>query len=402
MSAFRFEAIDALGAAQRGVLEADSARAARGQLRGQGLVPLTVEPASNSGQRRTGLFTGKLSRNEQAVFTRQFSSLLAAGLPLDEALTILTDQSEREYVRMLIATVRAEVMAGQSLAGALALHPNDFPELYRGLVAAGEQTGNLGVVLERLADYLEAGSALRQKIVLAFTYPAIVSLVAVGIITLLLTYVVPQVVSVFANTHQKLPFLTIALLWISSFVRNFGWLLAIIAVVGFVVVQRLLRQPAVLRTWHMRMLRMPLIGRLVRDYNTVRFVSTLAILSSSSVPILRALQVAGATISNLVMRRAVDEASTRVSEGAPLSRALAVSGLFPPTLVHLIRSGEASGKVAQMLERAARAGTIELERRTMLLTSLLEPLLILTMGLIVLLIVLAVMMPIIELNQLVH
>jgi general secretion pathway protein F len=237
---------------------------------------------------------------------------------------------------------------------------------------------------------------------LAFTYPAIVTIVALGIVTLLLTYVVPQVVSVFANTRQKLPFLTIGMLWISDFVRRFGLFGALGLIAAGIATVRLLRQPGPRLVWHAWLLNAPLLGRLVRDYNTVRFVSTLAILSAASVPILRALQVAGETLSNEVMRRHVDEAIVRVSEGAPLSRALGAARTFPPALIHLVRSGEATGNVAQMLERAATAGALELERRTLLLTSLLEPLLILGMGGVVLLIVLAVMMPIIELNSLVH
>jgi general secretion pathway protein F len=403
MAAFRFEAINISGGEQRGVLEADSARAARGQLRSQGLIPLTVEPAHENRGKRAGLrLTSRLSLREQALFTRQFASLLVAGLPLDEALNVLTEQAERDYVGDLVATIRAEVMGGQSLAGALAMHPRDFPDLYRALIGAGEHTGNLGLVMERLADYLDARAALRQKILLAFTYPAIVTIVALGIVTLLLTYVVPQVVNVFANTKQKLPFLTIAMLWISDTVRRFGLYGALVLIAGGIFTVRLLRHPGPRLVWHRWLLDAPLLGRLVRDYNTVRFVSTLAILSAAAVPILRALQVAGETLSNEVMRRNVDDAILRVSEGAPLSRALGSARTFPPALIHLVRSGEATGNVAEMLERAATAGSLELERRTLVLTSLLEPLLILFMGGIVLAIVLAVMMPIIEINQLVH
>lgn len=403
MAAFRFEAINAGGGPQRGVIEADSARAARGQLRGQGLIPLTVEPAQETQGKRGSLrLSSRLSLREQALFTRQFASLLVAGLPLDEALNVLTEQAERDYVGDLVATIRAEVMGGQSLAGALSMHPRDFPDIYRALIGAGEHTGNLGVVMERLADYLDARSALRQKIFLAFTYPAIVTVVAFGIVTLLLTYVVPQVVTVFANTKQKLPILTIIMLWVSGMVRRFGLVGALVLLVGGVAAVRVLQRPGPKLALHRWLLGAPLLGRLVRDYNTVRFVSTLAILSAASVPILRALQAAGETLSNVVMRRHVDEAILRVSEGVPLSRALGVARVFPPALIHLIRSGEATGNVAQMLERAALAGALELERRTLLLTSLLEPLLILTMGVVVLGIVLAVMMPIIEINQLVH
>lgn len=403
MAAFRFEAIDNLGAAQRGVLEADSARAARGQLRGQGLIPLSVEPAAEVHQRRRGLsFRNRLSLQEQALFTRQFASLLQAGLPLDEALSVLADQAEREYLADLTATIRAEVMAGQSLAGALAQHPRDFPDIYRALVAAGEHTGNLALVMARLADYLDARSALRQKIQLAFLYPAIVTVVALCIVILLMTYVVPQVVTVFTNSKQHLPILTQVLMWLSAMLRQYGlYLLGFLIVAGYLI-RRLLREPHARYAWHAWLLRAPLVGRLVRDYNTVRFVSTLAILTAAAVPILRALQAAGETLSNAVMQKHVQEAIVRVSEGAALSRALAATDSFPPALVHMIRSGEATGNVAEMLERAAASGSLELERRTLFMTGLLEPLLILGMGGVVLMIVLAVMMPIIELNSLVH
>src|ERR1700733_9012069 len=230
MPAFRFEAIDATGKAQKGVLDADSARGARTSLRSQGLTPLVVEPAASRtrGERNQRLSLGRrLSQREQAILTRQLASLLIAGLPLDEALAVLTEQSERDYIRELMASIRAEVLGGHSLANALQQHPKDFPEIYRALVAAGEHTGKLGLVLSRLADYIEQRNALKQKIVLAFTYPTIVTIIAFGIVTFLLSYVVPQVVNVFASTKQSLPFLTIAMMALSGFVRNYWWAMLI-------------------------------------------------------------------------------------------------------------------------------------------------------------------------------
>jgi general secretion pathway protein F len=405
MPAFRFDAVDRAGRAQRGVLEADSARAARGQLRAQGLTPLTVEPAGSHtrGARHARLALGrKLSRRENALVTRQLASLLIAGLPLNEALQVLSDQAERDYVRELIAAIRAEVVAGQSLAGALSMHPRDFPEIYRALVSAGEHTGKLGVVLSRLADYTEQSNALRQKIQLAFTYPIVVTVVALGIVTFLLSYVVPQVVNVFTSTKQQLPFITIMMMALSDFVRHRWWVILLVVALTAWLVRRTLAIPGPRLAFDRWLLSAPVIGRIVRGYNTVRFSSTLGILTAAGVPILRALQAAGETLNNMAMRAHVDEAIVRVREGMPLSRALSATRTFPPVLVHLIRSGEATGDVTTMLDRAASGESMELERRTMFLTSLLEPLLILVMGGVVLTIVLAVMMPIIELNQLVQ
>ena len=240
MPAFRFEAIDAAGKAQKGVLDADSARGARTNLRSQGLTPLVVEPAATRtrGERNQRLSLGRrLSQREQAILTRQLASLLIAGLPLDEALSVLTEQSERDYIRELMAAIRAEVLGGHSLANALTQHPKDFPEIYRALVAAGEHTGKLGLVLSRLADYIEQRNALKQKIVLAFTYPTIVTIIAFGIVTFLLSYVVPQVVNVFASTKQQLPFLTIMMMALSGFVRNWWWAVLIAVAILFYAVR---------------------------------------------------------------------------------------------------------------------------------------------------------------------
>ena len=405
MPAFRFEALDTSGKSQRGVIEADSARSARGQLRTQGLTPVLVEPA---GQRARGArserlaFGRKLSQREQALLTRQLASLMVAGLPVDEALQVLADQAEREYLRELVAAIRAEVLGGQSLAGALQRHPRDFPEIYRALVSAGEHTGKLGIVMTRLADYIEQRNALKQKIVLAFTYPTIVTLVAFGIVSFLLSYVVPQVVSVFATTKQALPVITVMMMALSDFVRKDWWITLIVLFLLGWLIRRVLAQEGPKLAFHRWLLTAPLAGKLVRGYNTVRFASTLAILTAAGVPILRALQAAGETLSNAAMRANVEDAIVRVREGTSLSRALAGTRTFPPVLVHLIRSGEATGDVTTMLDRAANGEAMELERRTMFLTSLLEPLLILAMGGMVLVIVLAVMLPIIELNQLVQ
>ncbi|KVD92632.1 type II secretion system protein GspF [Burkholderia stagnalis] len=405
MSAFRYEAIDGAGKARKGVLEADSARAGRNQLRTQGLTPLVVELAASRlhGERSQRLALGrKLSQREQAILTRQLASLLIAGLPLDESLSVLSEQAEREYVRELMASIRAEVVGGHTFANALTQHPRDFPEIYRALVAAGEHTGKLGVVLSRLADYIEQSNALKQKILLAFTYPGIVTLIAFGIVTFLLSYVVPQVANVFTSTKQQLPFLTVAMMALSDFVRHWWWASLVAFAAAVLAIRKVLSQARPRLAFDRWTLTAPLAGKLVRGYNTVRFASTLGILTAAGVPILRALQAAGETLSNRAMRANIDDAIVRVREGSALSRALNHVKTFPPVLVHLIRSGEATGDVTTMLDRAAEGEARELERRTMFLTSLLEPLLILAMGGVVLVIVLAVMMPIIELNNMVQ
>ncbi|WP_059410836.1 type II secretion system inner membrane protein GspF [Cupriavidus basilensis] len=405
MPAYRYEAVDAAGKTDRGVIEADSPKQARGQLRARGLTPLNVDPLAGAGgvqKSSTASFVRRLSTQEQALFTRQLASLIVAGLPLDEALAALADQAERRYVHELLAGIRAEVMGGSSLSLALQQHPRDFPDIYRALVSAGEHSGHLGLVLEKLADYIETRNTLTSKIRLAFTYPAIVTVVAFAIVIFLLSYVVPQVVSVFANTKQKLPTLTIIMLALSDFVRNWWWAALAFIVAVSLGIRSLLRQPGVRLSWHRWLLTAPLVGKLIRGYDTARFASTLAILVSAGVPILRSLQAAGETLTNVALKDNVDDATTRVREGASLARALAAQNQFPPVLVHLIRSGEATGNLPIMLERAAEGEGQELERRTMFLTSLLEPLLILSMGVVVLLIVLAVLMPIIEINQLVR
>jgi general secretion pathway protein F len=405
MSAFRYEAINLAGKTLKGVLEADSARAGRTQLRGLGLTPLVVELATSrlQGERSRRLGVGrKLSQREQAILTRQLASLLIAGLPLDETLSVLSEQAERDYIRELMASIRGEVIGGHSFANALEQHPRDFPDIYRALVAAGEHTGKLGTVLSRLADYIEQSNALKQKILLAFTYPAVVTFIAFGIVTFLLSYVVPQVANVFTSTKQALPFLTVAMLALSDYVRHWWWATLIAVGVLVWIVHGVLARPGPRLSFDRWLLTAPLAGRIVRGYNTVRFASTLGILTAAGVPILRALQAAGETLGNRAMLASIQDAIVRVREGTSLSRALGNTKTFPPVLVHLIRSGEATGDVTTMLDRASDGESRELERRTMFLTSLLEPLLILAMGGVVLVIVLAVMMPIIELNNMVQ
>ena len=406
MPAYRYEAVDPLGASSKGVLHAESPRAARSDLRARGLLPLAVHAIANQVDSHANflvrLFSERLSTNELALFTRQLASLLEAGLPLEQAFSALLEQAERPYMRDLIAAIRAEVMGGASLSDALSRHPRDFADIYRALVASGEHIGQLSGVLSRLADFVERRNALIQKIRLAFTYPAIVTAVAFTIVIFLLTYVVPQIVSVFENSKQQLPFLTIAMLAISDMFRHWGWLLILILAAFFFAWRNALRDPVIRMRWHRWLLSAPFYGRFERSLNTSRFASTLAITISSGVPILRALRTSRDTLSNAAMREQVEDATASVREGMSLARALAVHPYFPPMLIHMIRAGEVTGELPVMLNRAAQMQEHDLERRALTIASLLEPILILTMGVLVLLIVLAVLMPIIEINQLVR
>ncbi|MCG6932628.1 MAG: type II secretion system inner membrane protein GspF [Gallionella sp.] len=406
MPAFSYEAVDATGTSKTGVVNADSARAARSDLRAQGLVPLTVAAIETqldaAGATKHSAFGDHLSTVELALFTRQLASLLEASLPLEQALSALLEQAERTYTRDLIASIRAEVIGGASLSDALARHPRDFADIYRALVTSGEQIGQLARVLSRLSDYVERRNALVQKVKLAFTYPAIVTVVAFLIVIFLLTYVVPQIVSVFANTKQKLPFLTIVMLDVSDFVRHYGWIVLLAVFVLGLAWRQALKNPAIRMRWHRWLLDLPMYGRFERSLNTSRFASTLAITTGSGVPILRALQTSRDTLTNVAMRAQVEEATNNVREGVGLARALSAHKHFPAMLIHMIRAGEVTGELPAMLERAANAQEQDLERRAMTMASLLEPALILAMGVVVLMIVLAVLMPIIEINQLVR
>jgi general secretion pathway protein F len=398
--AFAYQALDASGKTQRGVLQGDTARAVRQILRERGLNPLDVtqidEKQQSSPLGRRGLSTPQL-----ALFTRQLATLLAAGLPIDEALAALGEQGEDERSRRLVVALRARVMEGAGLAAAFADYPESFPEIYRASIAAGEQSGRLSTVLERLADYAESRDALRQQMLTALAYPILLSLVAVAVVTGLLVYVVPQIVGVFASMKQELPLPTTVLIGLSELLKRWG----IVFFVGFIAVlfalRFALRRDAVRMVWHRWLLRLPLVGKLTRASNTARAARTLALLSASAVPLLDALAISAQVVPNLPMREALRRAAHKVREGGAFSRALADSGYFPPVAVRLIASGERSGQLERMLDEAAAHQARELDRWLAVLTAVLGPAVILLVGAMVLFIVLAILLPIFNLNQMV-
>lgn len=404
MAGFKYEALDATsGKSIKGVLEADNARLARQDLRERGLMVVEISEivadngkAGGGANRRGGVSTAQL-----ALLTRQLSTLLDAGLTVEQALNVVIEQSEAPREREVMAAVRSEILSGVSLSKALSQHPRVFPDLYRTLVGAGEESGKLPEVMRRLSEYVESSQALRSKVMLAFIYPGIITTVSILVVTGLLTYVVPQVVNVFQNTHQQLPLLTRGLLWLSGAVRVAGLPFALLLGLGVFLFLRALKNEAVHLRFDRFLLTVPLVGRLSRAINTARLASTLSILVGSGVPMLNAMAAATGVVHNRALREAVKDATKHVREGLSLSRALAGSKLFPPVLIHLIASGEASGRLEHMLERAAMQQSNELETRVATLTGLMEPLLILIMGAVVLVIVLAILLPVFEMNQLI-
>ena len=404
MPAYAFEALSADGQTRKGTLEADSAKSARTQVRTQGLVPLSVEAVQAAKAGSAGaLFTRRvLGAQALAVWTRQLAGLVGSGLPLERALASLSSEAESEAERNLVADLRAEVNSGSTFGRALAQHPREFSAIYVAVVGAGEQSGNLGLVLEHLAQDLEDQQVLNAKLLGAALYPAIVSLVALSIVLFLVTYVVPQVASVFAGSKRALPFLTVLMLGLSDVVRSYGWLMLGLLVLGIGAARWALRAPELRYRFDAAWLGLPIIGRLSRSYNAARFASTLAMLAAAGVPILKALQAASDTLSNQAMRRDAHDALVAVREGAPLASALAQKKRFPGLRSMFARLGEQTGQVPLMLQRAASQLSSEVQRRAMQLATLLEPLLIVLMGLVVMLIVLAVLLPIIQMNQLVR
>lgn len=400
MPAFKYQALTAEGRASNGLLEADNARAARAQLRTMGLVPLQVNPVAQQAQdNAAGRWTRRVfNTTALAVWTRQLAGLVGSGLPIERALSALADESEDQRVAELLAQLKAEVNAGSPFARALSTAPREFDEVYRAVVAAGEQSGALGQVLEKLADDLEERQELRAKLIGAMAYPGIVSLIAVAIVIFLVTYVVPQIATVFTGSKRALPMLTVVMLAISDFVRNWGWAMLAALVAGGFSFGWAMRREAFRLRFDAGFLTLPLLGRLARGYNAARFAGTLAMLAGAGVPILKALQAAAETLSNRAMRADALDALVQVREGAPLGSVLAGKKRFPGILAMFARLGEQTGSLPEMLGRAARQLGTEVQRRAMAAATLLEPLLIVAMGAMVMLIVLAVLMPIIQLN----
>ena len=404
MAAFEFVALDNRGKERKGVLEGDTPRQVRAQLRDKGWVPMSVDEvhqrirsAADSGRSRGRRMSGA----DLALITRQLDTLIGSALPIEEALSTVGRQCENGKVKSIIMGVRARVVEGQSIATAMDDFPQAFPEMYRATVAAGEQSGFLPQVLSRLADYTEARQQMGQKTMLSLLYPAIVTVVAILVVSALVVYVVPQVVQVFEDTGQELPGLTIGLIAVSDFLRAWGLLLLGALVLAFIGFRMALRNPAHRFRFHRLLLRLPMLGKLVRGAESARFARTLAIMAASGVPVLESLRISSKVLTNLPMRKAVDQAALKVREGGSLYGSLDDSGYFPPMMIQLIASGEASGNLESMLDRAALSQERELEGFIAAVLGLFEPVLIVVMGGVVLVIVLAILMPIFELNQLV-
>ncbi len=403
MGAFEYVAMDQSGKQSKGLLEGDTPKHVRQLLRDRKLLPVSVTEVAQKEARRQATFSLRkgISSSELSLITRQLASLAQSGMPLEESLLAVSQQNDNPRTKSILLGVRAKVMEGYTLADGLGEFPQAFPELYRATVAAGEQSGHLDIVLERLADYTESRQVLRQNISNAMVYPIALIVMAIGIISFMLATVVPKIVGVFQNTSAELPGLTRGLIAASDFLRD-HWLALIIGLAAFFYgVWWLLQKDGPRRAYHRFLLRMPITGRLTRGINTARFTRTLSILAGSGVPILEAMKISAEVIENLPMRDAVSEANVRVREGAPISRSLAVSKLFPPMMIHLISSGEAGGKLEEMLGRAAAGQEREVDGLIATLLGILQPLVIVLMGGVVLTIVLAILLPIFELNNLI-
>jgi len=404
VEAYKFVALDPAGKEKQGTLEGDSAKQVRQQLRDGNLLPLSVEVAAKKEtEKKPGTFTlqRSISAMDLALITRQLSTLLRSGLPLESSLLSVAKQSGKRHIERVLLAVRARVREGHSLSSGLAEFPSIFPELYHRTISAGEESGHLDSVLDRLADYTEKRQQMQQKTVLALFYPALLTLLSVAIVVGLVTFIVPQIVKVFETMDQELPLITQALISTSATLREHGLTMLLLLVAFTVIIRLLLKRPAIRMAWHRLILYIPLIGNLVRSINAARFSRTLSILAASSTPILDALRISSQVITNEPIRQAVEHAAARVREGSSLQAALENTGYFPPLTISLLASGEASGNLEGMLEHSADIQEREIESLITTLLGMFEPLLILIMGGIVLTIVLAILLPIFELNQLV-
>lgn len=402
MGAFEYTALDKRGREKRGVLEGDAPRQIRGQLRKKGLTPLDVREVADRGSRSLFNFERGISTTDLCLFTRQLATLAHAGLPMEEALKAVAEQTEGERVQKIIVAVRAHVVEGLTLAASMARFPGSFSKLYRATVGAGEQSGRIDEVLEGLADYVEEQQAMRQKVLAALLYPAFLSIVAVAIVIILLATVVPKLIHVFESVNAQLPLLTRGLIGLSDFLRGWGWLLAILLAAGIAGAVYALRREEVRYRVQRQLLRIPLIGRFIRGVNTARFTRTLSILTSSGVPALDAMNIGADVVTNLPMQKTIRRAATKVREGEAIHTALGEGGLFPPITLHMIANGELSGELETMLQRASEHQEREVETLRQGVIGVLGPSVILLMGGVVLLIVLAILMPVFSLDQLVR
>jgi len=402
MPAYDYTALDARGKQKHGMLEADAPRAVRHQLRDRGLTPLSVTPAMEKSARFSPLRKGSsLSTPDLALITRQLSTLIQSGIPIEQALSAAAQQTDKPHIRGMLIAIRAKVMEGHTLADSLSEFPRAFPRLYRSTVSAGEHAGHLDLVLNRLADYTEARQEARQKIQLAAIYPIILSVVAIAIVVFLLTYVVPDIIEVFVRQGQELPGLTRAMLAVSEFLGAWGVYLAVLLGIGLLGFRFALTKPGFRLRVHKRLLHLPLLKGMVRGSSTARYASTLSILTTSGVPLVEAMRIAGEVLSNDYLRQQLREAARKVSEGGSLHRSLDQTGYFPPMMLHMIASGEASGELDSMLERTARMQENALQSKIAALVGLFEPMMLLVMGVVVLIIVLAIMLPILNMSNLV-
>lgn len=406
MTTFRFEAVDAQGKVTRGAVEADTVRLARSRLRDMQLTPLKVDALlddkSSSQSIGNKRLRGSVSSYELGLLTRQFSTLLNAGLNIEQSLAAIAEQMEKPIIREILMGVRSGVVAGGSLSVSMSAYPQTFPDIYVALIHAGEESGELAKVLERLANYTESRHAMKQKLISAFIYPALVGLTAILVVGTLLIYVVPQVVGVFQQSKQVLPLLTQIMIWISDFLRYTWMYLFGLIFIGVYLFKKSLRNDSARYRWHVTLLKIPVLGKLLRSLNTARLSSTLSILVGSGVPLMTSLKAASRIVTLMPMQAAIKEATDAVRDGGTLSRAFKESGQFPPILIHLISNAEATGQLSKMLDSAAIQQENEVNNKLVILTSVLEPLLIILMGGMVLLIVLAIMLPIIEINQLIR
>lgn len=398
MGAYQYQALQKNGNARKGVVEADSERQARQILREQGLIPTQVsilsETSSRQGKR-------KISPTDLSLFTRQLATLLAAGIPVEESLKGVSEQTEKDSVRELIMGVRSKVLEGYGLAQAMSYYPHAFPELYRATVGSGEQTGRLDLVLEKLANYTEKQQGTRQKIQQALIYPSLMIFVSIAIISFLLTFVVPKIIEVFTSSGQTLPEMTEILIGFSAFIKNYGIYVVILMIAGGFAFKHSLKKPEIRLQWHRFLLRIPMISYLIKSINVARYIHTFGILFAAGVSVLETMKVSASLVTNLVMRNAFDAATIKVREGSGISESLKETGFISPMAIHLISSGEKSGQISGMMERAADNLDGDVNRLIETSLSLLEPLVILIMGAVVLFIVLATLLPIFSMEQLV-